>query len=235
MVEMLTVVGVIGVLATLMASGLAGSKTRSRQTMCTANLHQITVAVTTYGDDTGRRPRSLTRLAQRPSWLANRAVLLCPSDPALRRKTEPGQPVKAWGNQANASQEPSSTEDIGEPESGTWQAEIAEKQETLPFSVLHPLAWPKRPWQALTAQGNQSGDVACELHGVRVPPGSAGGERPLYMDYEGRTLRGQRDGAVVSRKVFHDFAVQPGATTATPSSTQGYPWELYTDNPPARL
>lgn len=238
MVELLTVVGVIGVLATLLASALAGARTRSQQTACAANLRQITIAIEIYSDDTTKRPRSLTRLTQRPAWLGNAGALLCPSDPAVRRAAgaAAGQGVSAaWGNLASPTQQPSFDDDYRDrdPESGSWQAEILEKQETVAFSYLHPLGWPRRAWLALIARGNQAGDIACQLHGVRVPATSAG-DRPLYTDYEGRTLRGQRDGAVVVRKIFHDFSPTPGSISNAPEPRRGFPWEFYTDAAPAR-
>ena len=83
--------------------------------------------------------------------------------------------------------------------------------------------------------------AACQLHGLRVP--NAGGR--AFLAYEGRTLRGQRDGSVVVRKIFRTPAssvVTPGTIPVTPAEgaitvrpvDDDYPWEFYTDNPPER-
>jgi prepilin-type N-terminal cleavage/methylation domain-containing protein len=234
MVELLTVVGIVGVLATLAASAFATSKMRGQQAVCASNLQQVSLAVSMYADDTGKRPRSVTRLTGRSSWLGNSNVLICPGDPSLFRRAEASHESGAWGNLACPSQEPPYSDDMGEPESGSWQNDLAERQETVLFSYLHPLGWPKKAWQTLMSHGNQAGDAVCQLHGVRVPPGPNSGERPLYMAYEGRTLRAQRDGSVVTRKIFFDPGASPGSASNAPRQRQTYPWEFYIDNPSAR-
>jgi prepilin-type N-terminal cleavage/methylation domain-containing protein len=233
LIELLTVIGILGVLATLTASGLANARVRSQQAVCLGNLHQVAVAVEIYSDDTGKRPRSVTRLTTKPSWLKNPKSLLCPADPVTTSRTSSGTTTnQAWGNIANASQEPWSAHDLRDPESGSWQAEIQEKEEHVSFSYLHPLGWPKSAWQRLAGLGNQVGTAVCQLHGVRMPPGNATPEQRTYMAFEGRTFRAQRDGAVVRRKIFRS---QPGAasqatTTALPRAPD-FPWEFYTDAP----
>ena len=160
LIELLTVIAIIGVLATLLASALASAKTKSQRTVCLGNLHQISVAVNLYTDDTGRRPRSMTRLTLKPSLLAGPRSLLCPADPVLLRPRGPkGETNQAWGNRANGSQELYSYDK--NPEAGSFQAELAEKTETVPFSYLHPLGWAKQAWQKLASQGGQAGVSAC--------------------------------------------------------------------------
>ena len=234
LIELLTVLGIVGVLATLTISAMANAKIRSQQVVCLGNLHQVAVAVETYSDDTGKRPRSVSRLTLRPSWLANRKSLLCPADPGwIRGQTAATGTNQAWGNLANASQEPWPTSELRDPESGSWQAEIQEKEERVAFSYLHPLGWPKAAWQKLAGQGNQVGTAVCQLHGVRMPPGNTTTDQRAYMNFEGRTFRAQRDGSVVRRKIFRN-PIASGAipnTTALPRAPD-YPWEFYTDSPP---
>ncbi|HTH48914.1 MAG TPA: type II secretion system protein [Candidatus Limnocylindria bacterium] len=232
LIELLTVIAIIGVLATLLASTLASAKIRAQQSTCFNNLHQIALAVEIYTDDAGRRPRSMTRLTLRPALLGSANTLLCPSDPALRRpRTSKGQTNQAWGNLANASQEPGNDLNLKDPEAGSWQAEIAEKEERVQFSYLHPLGWAKAAWLKLIAQGNQAGIAVCQLHGVRTASDHNPFDHQPYEDYEGRTLRVQRDGAVVVRKIFRGPAVPPSGSPAKP---EDYPWDFYTDNPPSR-
>lgn len=233
LIELLTVIAIIGVLATLLASALASAKTRSQQTVCLGNLHQIALAVTLYSDDAGRRPRSLTRLTLRPALLGSGKPLLCPSDPALRHpRDDRGRTNQAWGNLANASQEPGTEANYKDPEAGSWQAELAEKEERVQFSYLHPLGWSRPAWLKLIAQGNQVGLAVCQLHGVRTQAGSSSAEHRPYMDFEGRTLRAQRDGSVVQRKIFRG-PLGGVSSTVPPSASADYPWDFYTDNPPA--
>ncbi len=247
LVEMLTVVAIVAVLATLLASTLGAARQRSQQVVCRNNLRQIALATEIYHDDTGRRARSYTRLATRPSWIANPRTLHCPADPALQRPeigttTNRVQP-SFWGNRVNGSQEPAVTR-IGNPEEGSWDAEIRETTETVSFSYLHPLGWRRDAWQRLLQGGNQSGISACELHGMRIP-GPA--KRP-FAQYEGQTLRVQRDGAVVSRRIFRTpsssepgpngdtvvtFPVQGDTPVSIAANEEDYPWEFYIDGLPA--
>ena len=231
-IELLTVVALLGVLATLLASALANAKTRTQQTACLGNLHQIALAVAAYTHDTGRRPRSLTRLSLRPALLATDRTLLCPSDPVLRQPRDArGRTNQAWGNFANSSQEPGTEQNFKSPEAGSWQAEIAEKEERVQFSYLHPLGWPKLAWQRLSTWGNQAGTAACQLHGVRASTDRSSPEHRSYMDFEGRTLRVQRDGSVVVRKIFRGTGITPPPSSSSAVRLVDYPWDFYTDMP----
>lgn len=250
LVELLTVIAIVAVLATLLLSSAGGARMRSQQVACRNNLRQIAVAAEIYQDDTTRRPRSFTRLATRPSWVSNPRTFVCPSDPALKAAPK-GRPQGQegpgyWGNIANPSQEPPAAR-MGGAEEGSWEAELRETHETVAFSYLHPLGWRREAWMRLVQAGNQSGVSACELHGTRVP----GAARRAFAQYEGQTLRVQRDGAVVSRRIFRTpagtgngpgnggttvaFPVQGDVPISAPADGDDYPWEFYTDGMPAAL
>jgi prepilin-type N-terminal cleavage/methylation domain-containing protein len=241
LIELLTVIAIVAVLATLLASAVSGARTRSNQVVCRNNLRQVALAVEMYMDETGRRPRSLTRLAARPALLANPRATLCPGDPGLKQVTNgSNQTNRFWGNRVNASQEPFNGP-VGQPDEGSWEAEIRETTETIHFSYLHALAWRRDAWLRLVqGRGNQVGIAACQLHGVRT---HTQGRRP-FTEFEGQTLRVQRDGAVVSRKIFRaappadqsftTAAVGPavahsGDTLTVLASQEDYPWEFYID------
>jgi prepilin-type N-terminal cleavage/methylation domain-containing protein len=249
LVELLTVIAISAVLATLMASTLGAARKRSQEAVCRGNLRQIAIATEVYQDETGRRPRSYTRLTTRPSWIGNARALVCPADPALRKNgsgTATNSPEAAfWGNRVNGSQEPQVTR-IGNPEESSWDAEIRETTESVAFSYLHPLGWRRDAWQRLVQGGNQSGVSACELHGMRIP----GPVKRPYAEFEGQTLRVQRDLAVVNRRIFRtpaaDHVPGPVGDTSVAFPVQGdnpisvsddgddYPWEFYIDGLPAR-
>lgn len=242
-VELLTVVAIVAVLATLLVSATAGARRRSNEVVCRNNLRQVAVAVELYQDETMRRPRSLTRITTRPSLLPATQVLVCPADPAARRGGAPDERA-CWGNRVNGSQEPHVGR-VGQPEEGSWEAEVREVSERVAFSYLHPLSWRREAWQRLLqGKGSQVGTVACQLHGVRSP---APGHRP-FNEFEGQTLRAQRDGAVVGRKIFRvepapqgfaapgvpsrAYAAPVSGALTVPFNDNDYPWEFYADHPP---
>jgi len=235
LLELLTVVAIIGMLSTLTLSAISKARTKANQVVCRGNLRQITYAVEMYQEDTRHRPRTLSRLIARPSWLAHEKALVCPDDPGLRR---PPANVKSnlwtlWGNRANGTQEPPRFLDQKNPEAGTWEAELRETTETNRFSYLHVFTWQRAAFTRLGA-GNQAGNAACQLHGLRIASSAA---EASYADFEGWTLRGQRDGAVVSRKVFRSRGAREGNgvngdTITVPLNREDYPWELYLDSPP---
>ncbi len=240
MIELLTVLAIIAILVTLLTSTLSATRARSREVTCQGQLRQIALGVEIYRDEAGRRPRSFTRLTTRPTWISNPKILLCPGDPALSTKSTHPLVQLAWGNVANSSQEPPPNYQVP-PEEGSWESEIRVTTESIPFSYLHPLGWRKEAWQRLDALGNQTGLAVCQLHGIRIPnPGPR-----QFLAYEGNTLRAQRDGAVVVRKIFRTLSqdantdssdlprsVRPlpvdANVTVRPSGAD-YPWEFYAD------
>jgi len=229
-VELMTLVALVGVLATLLASAMANARVRGQQTVCMANLGQVLRAIDLYTADTGKRPRSLTRVMQHDPARFRSELLICPSDPELRGSVNRTRATNQfWGNLANASQETWIQGDLREPESGSWTAELAETEETLPFSYLHPLGWRRPAWQRLAGLSPAAGMAVCQLHGVKVPPPPAAPGFKPYLLYEGQVFRAQRDGAVVKRRVF-----RPGVT-AEGQPGSDYPWELYVDSQPGTL
>lgn len=248
LVELLTVIAIVAVMATLLFSAVSGARTRSNQVVCRNNLRQAALAVEMYQDDMGRRPRSFTRLASKPSIVRNPKVFICPAEPALRQASGAQSRSNAfWGNRVNGSQEPPVGR-TGSAEEGTWENEIRETTETVSFSYLHPLGWRREAWTRLMqGRGNQVGVAACQLHGMRA---AVQGNRP-FTELEGQTLRAQRDGAVVPRKIFRTAASPPGIVTsgmparAVADPIEGtltvllndddYAWEFYTDSMPATV
>ncbi|HAB15711.1 MAG TPA: hypothetical protein PLX89_01750 [Verrucomicrobiota bacterium] len=222
-VELLTLLAVLAVLGTLLTSFVGNSRVRARQITCMANLRQVGQAIELYTKETKRRPRTLSRVMQFEASPTAK-TFLCPADPALRRPEGPDRATNLfWGNFANASQEPWGQDDLRDPESGSWAAELAEVQESEPFSYLHPLSWRRSAWQRLASLGPDTGAAVCQLHGVRIPASVTIPSFKYFLQYEGQVFRVQHDGAVVDRKVF-----RPGAGTDKPAGTD-YPWELYTD------
>lgn len=79
LVELLTVIAIIGILATLLLSVLATAKKKSRIALCTSNLRQCMLAYEMYRSDFPKRPSDLSDLVL-ARYLSDERVLLCPED-----------------------------------------------------------------------------------------------------------------------------------------------------------
>jgi prepilin-type N-terminal cleavage/methylation domain-containing protein len=241
LIELLTVIAIIGILATLLLSSLARVRVKSQETVCAGNLRQIGLGIELYQDETGRRPRSFTRLSTKPSWLGNTNIFFCPTDKTPQKLSSNGNsngktnsyPL-GWGNLVNSQQEPLWAKSGVAPDEGSWDAELKETAETIGFSYLHCLFWQHDAWAALAAiPGNQGGMVACELHGVQAHPHPTWSQS-TFRDYEGRSFRVQRDAAVVRRRIVRSQQVATGGDTlmAPAQDNEDYPWEFYADSVP---
>ena len=236
LIELLTVIAVIAILATLTLSAVARVRMKSGETQCSGNLRQVVLGIEMYQDESGRRPRSLSHLAAKPALIGNPRAFICPADWVFKQGGVAGQKKTvtnaSWGAFVNGAQEPFWAKNAVLPDEGSWEAELRETTETVPFSCLHSLAWQRLAWDTLAAiPGNQGGLVSCELHGIRILT-----QNNLNMlsfrDYEGRTFRAQRDGAVVRRRIVRSTQqAASGDTLVAPAKdSNDYPWEFYADS-----
>ncbi len=217
LVEMLTVIAIVAVLATLLASGLSAAKRKAHQAACTSHLRQISLALNMYLDDHAKRPQALGDLVL-SQYLPALPVLLCPADKSGN-----------WGGliQGDAVPGPGSSIPalVGKLESAPGE-EMTGK--SIPYSYFHPLAWEDALWTQLLKVDPNAGIAACQLHGI----GRADLEAPSEHDFEGLVLRAQLDGAVVRRQVFRvslpkaaDFAGADAGfaeATAMPPGSTGF-------------
>ncbi len=79
LVELLTVIAIVGILATLLLSALSTAKKKGRIAVCTSNLRQAVIAYEMYRSDFPTRPRDLGQLVV-SRHLSDKKVLLCPED-----------------------------------------------------------------------------------------------------------------------------------------------------------
>ena len=219
LVELLTVVAIIGVLASLLMTAVASAKKKSRTAVCMANLHQISLALDMYLDDFGKRPPGVDDLVSGKYLPAPRS-LLCPED-----KTGNWGRLVQTGNLVFT----------GVPVGGT----PATLNEPVKYSyLLHPLSWDDETWDRLMQAGGRAGVAACQLHGLGKQ------DVPDVQSFSGLLLRAQRDGAVVRRRVFWTTEVLPidtlpNGTLATSFGSSGstsvlsaqYPLQIYLDDP----
>jgi prepilin-type N-terminal cleavage/methylation domain-containing protein len=222
LVELLTVIAVIAMLATLLSSALGSAKKASQRTRCTSNLRQISLGFHLYLDDFEKRPSRLTTLYDQ-GQLRAREVFLCPSDR-----------YGGWGDRVQSELFSEPTEiSINAPSSQAkpTQAPI----DPVRLSYLHPLGWDDDSWQQLSKKGSQAGIAACQLHGLGRPDP----DFPSIRDFQGLVLRAQWDGAVVKRQVFWDSNLMAGTGTrnqdtfAPPPAmaAQDKPWQFFSDDP----
>lgn len=230
LIELLTVVAIIGVLATLILAAVSRARTRAHETTCLGNLRQIALAAEIYISDNHKRPRSFTRLINKPGPLENSRAVICPADPGLKMRTAVRQgtsnELTGWGNRANSSQQPIWALQQRDPDGVSYETELRDMEESYCFSYLHVFGWRRPAWEKLESAGETPGLSVCQLHGIALRKESHGAG--TYLDYEGKTLRARRDGSVAPRRILRP---EPQNGSNTPA-TEDYPWDLYLDNPP---
>ena len=79
LVELLTVIAIIAVLATLLMTALSSAKKQSRRAFCTSNLRQVSLALNMYLDDFLKRPTGFELLTT-AQYLPSTNALRCPED-----------------------------------------------------------------------------------------------------------------------------------------------------------
>jgi prepilin-type N-terminal cleavage/methylation domain-containing protein len=226
LVELLTVMAILGILATLLLSTLGSAQKASQRARCISNLRQISVGLHLYLDDFEKRPGRLTDL-RASGHLPNREVFLCPADK-----------YGGWGGRVQSG-------GGGLPEDAELKFAVGDGGQAPPpgaptepvrLSYLHPLDWDEDSWQQLSKKGTQAGIAACQLHGLGRPDP----EFPSIRDFQGLVFRAQWDGAVVKRQVFWDQAAADPpsfnrtdtvAPAVSVTVSPDHPWQLFSDDP----
>lgn len=79
LIELLVVIAIIGVLAALLFPAFSQARARARQSNCSNNLRQLSVAITMYRDDYNDMPDWLSTLEEK-DIIAGKDVFICPAD-----------------------------------------------------------------------------------------------------------------------------------------------------------
>jgi len=216
LVELLTVIGIVAVLASLLMTAIGSAKKKSRAVISTFNLRQISLALNMYLDDFGKRPPTVDELVT-TKYLTEPRSLLCPEDKtrdwgrlvesgAIAFDARTGLPVA-----------------VGPPLGATNSVNYS--------YLMHPLTWDEASWNRLMQEGGSAGVAACQLHGLGKQ------DIPDVHSFEGLLLRAQRDCAVVRRQLFWDsqgpldsapFAV---GANSSPYRLEQFPIQIYLDVP----
>jgi prepilin-type N-terminal cleavage/methylation domain-containing protein len=208
LIELVTVIAVIGTLAGLLLPAFITARQNARMAPCISNLRQIGMAVRMYMDDhNGGRPIGFQPVYD-GGYFKSRAVLLCPDDPTGN-----------WGGIYSMHQRPGHRDELNKD----WPP--SPPPETLHYSYVHPFTpdWPTWKWKLLMQVENDNpGIAACQLHGRKI---DSVGFPPGLLDYEGMVLRLRLDGSVIKKPVFWKVEHKPDGVT----STYGDPDRFFSD------
>jgi len=80
MVELLVVLGVLGLLAALLMGAFGPARSTARRTSCDSRLKALAIALDAFRQERGRYPRALSELV-RDKYISDREMLRCPDDP----------------------------------------------------------------------------------------------------------------------------------------------------------
>lgn len=196
--ELLTVVAIIGVLATLLTSALATAQRKARKTACISNLRQIALAYNLYTVDQRKRPPSFAALAEEK--LVTARVLLCPEDRQFMN----------WAGMIQDLQFANSTVTVGAGRELNAPPEI-------PHSYFKSFQLPDELWERVE-KSPLGGIAACQLHGIGRQEKET---LPSLAAYNGLILRALKDGSVLARQVFWNNGSKAAAPGAGPSAPAG--------------
>jgi prepilin-type N-terminal cleavage/methylation domain-containing protein len=212
LIELLTVIAIIAVLGTLLLTSLASAKKKARTLICTSNLHQFSIALMTYMDESaGKRPAVSNLLSSQ--YLPSPQVLLCPED----KTGNWGQLVDSGGLLPM----PLMTNGVPPPPAPVNYSYL-----------LQPLNWDDAEWDLIKSASSRAGVAACQLHGL-------GSQNIINVrSYSGLLLRAQLDGSVIRRQFFWGPSPGGSASAITPSlgsaiggSSPLDPLQIFFDNP----
>jgi len=113
--ELLAVIMIIGILASMVGGGVVTAQRQARQTRCRANLRQFGVALQVYRGEYRRNPPWLSNLF--PDYVDNKAMYVCPSDEEKGRgSVRPDRPSNETDNiNARYGNVPDNTSNSGRP------------------------------------------------------------------------------------------------------------------------
>jgi prepilin-type N-terminal cleavage/methylation domain-containing protein len=208
LVELLTVIAIIAVLASLLLTALASAKKKSRTMTCTSNLHQFSLALDLFLEDSGgARPVVSTLVTN--NYLPSTASLICPEDTTGN-----------WGQLVK--------------QGDTMDLVSLTQFEPVNYSYLfYPLYWDTAEWKTLANQGSRAGIAACQLHGLgtQTNPNILNYSGLLLRaQLDGSVIRRQFFWTTLPSGTT-------GTSSATPAGVGGtginplYPLQIYFDDP----
>lgn len=220
MIELLTVIAILAVLATLISAALGSAQRQGRKAVSTSNLRQIALAFNLYLDDHQKRPSAFRQLVA--ARLLTERVLLCPED----------RIVKNWAGlieSTDFNRMPAPVVDApnaARPDQNKFPSEVA-------HSYFKSFDYRDEIWQDID-NNLFAGIAACQLHGL----GRQHKDQPPALEaYQGLVLRVLKDASVVTRQIFwnapgFDEGMGPGASQSTNTLGASSPLALFLDPKP---
>lgn len=198
--ELLTVVAIIGVLATLLTATLSSAKRKARKTASISNLRQISLAIDLYSDDHTKRPPGYLAMIE-GKYLAARS-LICAEDRTFQN----------WAGLIEGGEFSRNLIGIAPG------ADAPLVQQEPPHSYFKSFHLDPDRWDVIQ-RDPLGGVAACQLHGIGRQEQESG---PQLSAYQGLVLRALKDGSVISRQVFwQEMATSSITLPASPSFTWG--------------
>ena len=191
LVELLTVIAIIAVLATLVSASLGNAQRKGRKAVSTSNLRQIAIAFNIYLDDRDKRPETFRQLVE--NKYLNERVLICPEDRIVKNWAgllEMADPGRKQGIDANLPGRAG-----GPSDTNSWAF-----SEDIPHSYFKSFDYHDEIWEQID-KDPRGGVAACQLHGIGRQRKD---EPPSMAAYQGLVLRALKDGSVVPLQVYWD-------------------------------
>ena len=216
--ELLTVIAIIAVLATLLSASLANAQRKGRKAVSTSNLRQIAIAFNIYIDDREKRPETFRQLVN--NKYLNDRVLICPED----------RIVKNWAGELEKLDFGRKTAAVGlpgreDPPSIGNEFVLAD----VPHSYFKAFDYDNGIWDQID-KDPRGGLAACQLHGIGRQRKD---EPPSMAAYQGLVLRALKDGSVIPLQVywngdsgtfnFGEVGTSDGLGPATPTGAPNNP------------
>jgi type II secretory pathway pseudopilin PulG len=203
LIELLTVIAIIAVLATLLGATLGSAKRKARKTASISNLRQIALAVNMYADDQHKRPSGYAALVSQ-KYLQARS-LICAED-------------RTFQNWAGLIETPSAEAVAIGPGDFLPGRSLTEPAHSY-FKSFH---LGHDEWEPIE-RDPLGGVAACVLHGIGRQERETA---PQLGAYQGLILRALKDGSVISRQLYWDEVsvnAFPGRPSGPDSSFAGGP------------
>lgn len=135
--ELMLVITIIAILASIAVTGVKSAREKARQTSCMSNLRQIGVALVTYrGDHSGSNPDWISNLY--PNYIDDLSVYVCRSDKERGHgPVRPKEMLEKWDTTG---------QDFNETIDNDWNRHEGQNDDVKANSYMYEFSSAKSPW-----------------------------------------------------------------------------------------